>query len=179
MRVFIEKPADKVEEQRKAREVIKALSDYGFKFANNAGDDYFDVAFPQNVNRGALQHFLSGIGARAVTVQPGDAVALVQPGLEARGVDALIENKLVATDLIPIEDLSSDVQQWRDSLWVDDAQIDAAQEQKIFDEITAELDPPGFFEQIKSSNYRDSVSRMAEDNEAEMAELVRQGKNRP
>ena len=177
MRVFIEKPADKVEENRKAREVIKALSDYGFKFANNAGEDYFDVAFPQNVTRGAVQHFLDGIGARAVTVQKGDAVALVAPGLEARGVDALIEGKLVATEMIPVEDLSADVQNWRDSLWVDTVTLDAAEEQRIYDAVLQEMNPPGYLDQVKPQ-YRDSVSRMAEDSEAELAELVKAGKDR-
>lgn len=173
MRVFIEKPADRIEEQRRAREVIRALSDYGFTFANNAGDDYFDISFGKNVTRGAIQNFLEGIGARAVTVQKGDAVALVAPGLEARGVDALIENKLVATEMIPVEDLSSDVQNWRDSLWVDTVTLDAAEEQRIYDAVLQEMNPPGYLDQVKPQ-YRDSVSRMAEDSEADLqAELAK------
>ena len=151
MRIYVPKPSDKVEETAKAREITRALNEYGFSYTGKAGDDWFDISFPKHVNPEAVKQFLENLGARAVSVQPGDSRAIAD-GIEGKSIEQLISGKLVNTEMIPVEEFADDVQSWRDSLWVEPSNISAAQEQAIYDEVMRQVEPEGFLDQIRQQS---------------------------
>ncbi len=174
MKVFVAKPQDKIEEFRRAREILKALDEYGFKYTGKSGEDYFEVSFGEHASPAAVSEFLSNLGARGVSIQPEDASALVPAGLEARAIKELIDQKLLDSDYIPTEYLGDTVQNWRDSLNVSPAELDAATEERIYQEIVAEREPEGWNE-VQRQEHVDGISRLAADLDAELAELRKAG----
>jgi hypothetical protein len=181
VRVFIEKPKDELEERARAREVRRALDEFGFEYGGNASGEsdphaWFDVTFPGDVPPGAVNQFLASLGARGVSVQRGDGHALAPAGPDARAVDELVTNKLVDTEMIPTDALGETVQQWRDSLWVTPAQMDAAQEQAAYEKIVNEYAPQPDDEVLRPRPQQLSdLEQMRADTDAEYRRMVDAG----